>query len=251
MSVTYLDVCNEVLADLNDILLTSSTFTSAVNIQLHVKNVVNKAYYDLNNPEFKWPWLATAAPTDGYLGNTYVEVSPGTQFYLLKTGSTGINDDYGAINWKSFSLTTEGTSGAVAPYIVKKLHYLSLEEWQEGYSVKEAKEKAEAGTGGIPTRIFPSPDNRRFGISPIPDTTYRVYFYAWDRPTRLVNYNDVLELPDQYSSVLVSRARYYAWQRKENPQQAAIALQEYEAGLDGMVEQTTNSSPDYFRDTRI
>jgi len=96
-----------------------------------------------------------------------------------------------------------------------------------------------------------NPDGRRVGMSPIPDKAYRIYFYAWERPTKLSSYADPVAIPDQFVSVLVSRARYYAWQRKENPQQAAIADNEYQKGLRAMREQTIDAAPKAFTDDRV
>lgn len=248
MSFTYMSIVNEVLGEMNEVLLTSSTFASATNIQLSVKNFVNRAYWDINNPEFKWPWLSVGPDLLEDHGNVYVEVSAGTRWNLLKTGSSGINDDYGHIDWENFLLTTEGVSGETSPYTYKNLTYLELEEWKDWYSISEALNKS---TGASPKRVIRSKDGRYFGLSPIPDKTYRVYFYAWDRPSELSAYNDTFVFPDQYKNVLISRARYYAWQRKENEQQAAIALQEYEKGLRGMKQQELNEGPDAFTDDRI
>ena len=249
MATTYLEACNEVLADLNEIPLTSTNFTSAVSIQRHVKNIVNKAYMDLNNPEFMWPWLAVAEPQGAFMGNTYVSTVAGTTWYLLNPMSSGINDDYGHVDWNSFQLTTVGVPGATAPFVVKNLSFLDYREWKDKESIKQIRDSADTQVYTIPSYVVNSPDGRRFGLAGIPNGVYRVYFTAYNRPSKLVDYNDTLEIPDQYVTVLVSRARYYAWQRKENPNQAAIALQEYEQGLDGMVEQTINQAPDRFIST--
>ena len=38
-------------------------------------------------------------------------------------------------------------------------------------------------------------------------------------------------LPEQYSNIVTARMRYYVWQFKESPQQAAFALDDYKKGL--------------------
>ena len=251
MATTYLEVVNEILAEMNEVLLTSTNFASATNIQLHTKQVVNKAYFDLNNPEYKWPWLSTAASQDDYYGNTYIETVAGTRWYLLKAGSADQNSDYGHIDWENFSLTNEGVAGKTAPYDIRNLPYVELNEWRDHWAVSEELDKSDGQTYAVPRRIIRNPDGRRFGISPIPKEVYRIYFYAYDRPTKLVNFDDEIAIPDQFSSVLVSRARYYAWQRKENPNQAAIAEEEYKKGLKAMRQQTIDQGPDNFTDNRI
>lgn len=250
MATTYLEVCNSVLAEMNEVLLTDSNFGSATNIQLHTKNAVNKAYFDLNNPEYKWPWLSIAEPQNNYYGNVYVETVAGTRWYLCNSSSTGINDDYGHVDWEHFHLTEEGVAGKTAPYDMANLSYIELEEWRDHFAISEEKDKSNGQTYGIPKRVIRSPDGRRFGLSPIPKEVYRIYFWAWDRPVKLVNSTDPVVIPDQFVTVLESRARYYTWQRKENPQQAAIADQEYQDGLKAMRAQTIDQAPDAFTDTR-
>jgi len=251
MATTYLEVCNEVLAELNEVLLTEANFTSAKNIQLHIKNAVNKAYFDLNNPEYCWPWLSAASSLNDYYGNAYIDVEAGTRWYLIKTGSTDQNSDYGQVDWEHFTLTTEGVDGETSPYTVRNLSYISIEEWKDHFAISENLDKSNSQTYGTPKRIMRNPDGRRVGMSPIPDKAYRIYFYAWERPTKLSSYADPVAIPDQFVSVLVSRARYYAWQRKENPQQAAIADNEYQKGLRAMREQTIDAAPKAFTDDRV
>lgn len=251
MSLTYMGVVNELLSEMNEVLLTSSTFASATNIQRHTKEAVMKAYLDINNPEFKWPWLQTAASQSDYFGNTYIETVAGQRWYLLKDGSADFNSDYGHVDWNNFLLTEEGVAGKTAPYVIRNLDYITVEEWKDWYLTSESQDKSNSQVYGVPLRVIRNPDNRRFGLSPIPKEVYRIYFYAWDRPVEITLYNDTLVLPDQYKQVLLSRARYYTWQRKENQQQAQIALQEYEAGLKGMQQQELNPAPDCITDTRI
>lgn len=247
MSTTYLEICNEVLSELNEVLLTTATFSAAVNIQRHVKEAVNRAYMDINNPEHKWPWLSAAAPVGERFGNVVQETVADQRWYLIKEGSAGIDSDYGHIDWESFELTTEGVAGETSPYTNKVLKYLDLDDWRDHFARKEAQ----AITGNEPYYIIKNPDGRRFGLSPIPDKVYKLYYYAWNRPTKLINYDDTVNLPDQYVHVLVSRARYYAWQRKEHAENSQIALQDYLKGLKGMRQQTIDQFPDSMMDSRI
>lgn len=251
MATTYLEAVNEVLSEMNEVLLTSTNFASATNIQRHVKEAVNRAYFDVNNPEHKWQWLSVAAPQNDRVGNVYQETVAGQRWYLLNPNATDFNDDYGHVDWNNFELTTEGVAGETTPYDNERLMYIELEEWQDHFARAENIDKGDGQQYGTPYRVIASPDGRRFGLSPIPDKVYRIYYYAWDRPTKLVNHNDTVNLPDQYIPVLISRARYYGWQRKESSENAAIALQDYEKGLKGMRQQTVDSFPDAITDSRV
>ena len=43
MAETFLNLSNELLRELNEVSLTSTTFSSAIGVQAHVKDSVNRA----------------------------------------------------------------------------------------------------------------------------------------------------------------------------------------------------------------
>ncbi len=51
MATTYLDITNEVLRELNEVILTSANFDSAIGIQAFVKDAINKSIFDIANEE--------------------------------------------------------------------------------------------------------------------------------------------------------------------------------------------------------
>ena len=73
---TYLTLVNNVLKELNEVELTSSTFSSSRGIQTAVKTFVNKAVNDLYTAEVEWPWLYTSTTQD---------VNSGQQEYTFPT----------------------------------------------------------------------------------------------------------------------------------------------------------------------
>ena len=205
---TYLNLTNELLREMNEVELTSSTFGSAVGIQQHAKDCINRGYLDIVNEEPQWPFLATAesGATDPMYGNVYVETVANQRWYELKESSSSLINDYGYVDWDNFLLTTVGVSS-------------------------ENKDDAEDANGGTPARVTRSPDGRKFALSPIPDKVYRIWFYAYDLPTELSAHSDTTVFPNIYNSVLMARARYYLHQFKENPQSSAFALEDYKRGL--------------------
>jgi hypothetical protein len=58
-------------------------------------------------------------------------------------------------------------------------------------------------------------DGRSFGLSPIPDKAYKIWYFAFVAPTELVDYSDNIIFPDVFKTVLLARARYYIHQFKE------------------------------------
>ena len=250
MSTTYLTATNEILKELNEVELTSANFASAVGIHAFVKDIINRAYFDIVNAEDEWPWLIEGVPEEPFAGSLYIETVVGQRWYLLKTASADIRTDFKTVDWDNFYLTNYGVAGATEPYANDRLKYLSTAQfnyWRE----QDNAQHFQSDGYGQPKRITRSADNRYFGVSPLPDKVYRVYFNAWIQPSRLSAFGDEIVIPDNWINVLYARARYYMWQFKESPQQAAFANEEYLQGLAKMRRSLIEPTPDDMRDDRI
>jgi len=252
MVKTYLTLTNEVLRELNEVVLTSSNFASATGIQQFVKQVINKSINDIANEEPQLPFFSAGVSggTDPFYGNTTVASVAGTRWYTLKAGSSSIIDDFASIDWDDFYITTINVSGETAPFVSKGLKFLSLADWTRYHRDSENIDDADSQSYGEPTYVIKSPDNRKFGLSPIPDKVYNVHFYAFTKPTELSAFGDVITLPDQYSNLITARARYYTWQFKESPQQAAFAMDDYKRGMRQMKSNLINPAPRDMTDDR-
>jgi hypothetical protein len=252
MATTYLELTNEVLRELNEIPLTSANFTSAVGLQQFVKDSINKSIFDIANEEPQLPFLAVgeSGGTDPFYGNVTVASVAGTRWYELKASSSSLKDDYASIDWDDFYLTTINVSGESAPFVSKGLGFLSLADWKRYYRDSENVDDADAQSYGEPSRVIKSPDGRKFGLSPIPDKVYNIHFYAFDKPTKLSAHGDTVVFPEQYTNVITARARYYVWQFKESPQQAAFAMDDYKKAMRTMKSNLVNPTPRAMTDDR-
>ena len=249
MAKTYLSLVNDLLVEINEPELTS--VASAVGVQKQVSKCVNRAYFDIVDAVDNWAWLATNTPQNEYYGNTFIETVAGTRWYLLKAGSTSVDTDYDAVDWDRFTATTEGVSGKSAPHTINKLSFITLDVWRNTYARNEELDKSSSSPAyGVPLRVIRSSDGRRFGLSPIPDDVYRIYFNAYNRPSELSNDTDEVLFPEQYKPVLLARARYYIYQFKDNISQTQLALDEYKKGLDKMINQLNAPQPKYVEDDR-
>ena len=132
---------------------------------------------------------------------------------------------------------------------LKGLRLLNHADWRRYYRDSENTDDANS-SHGEPKFVIKSPDNRKFGLSPIPDKVYNVHFYAFNRPTALSAHSDEIVFPEQYSNVITARVRYYVWQFKESPQQAAFALDDYKKGLKYMKSNLMNPTPRRMTDDR-
>jgi|TARA_R100001463_G_scaffold2267_2_gene9641 hypothetical protein len=253
MATTYLTLTNEVLRELNEVQLTSANFSDAVGIQAFVKESINKSLNDIANAEPQLPFFAVAASggTDPFYGNVTVASVAGQRWYTLKAGSSSITTDYASIDWDDFYITTISVSGETAPYVSKGLKFITLADWTRYLRDGENADDADAQTYGEPKYVIRSPDNRKFGLSPIPDKVYNVHFYAYNAPTALSAHGDAIVLPDQYASVITAKTRYYVHQFKENLQQAAFALDDYKKSIRTMKSNLINPQPKDMTDDRI
>ena len=195
---------------------------------------------------YKWPFLSTgeSGSTDPMYGNVYIETVAGTRWYELKPASSSIVEDYGYIDWDNFLLTTVGVSGESAPYTIRNLRFTTIEEWKDYLRLAQNQDDADTQQYGVPDRIIRSPDSRNFGVSPIPDKVYRIWFYAYNQPTELSAHSDAIV-------VLIARTRYYVYQFKENPQMSAFSLEDYKRGLRLMKLHLMEPAPGYFKDDRM
>jgi|TARA_R100000455_G_C6261428_1_gene116777 hypothetical protein len=252
MATTYLEITNEVLRELNEVILTSANFSSAIGIQSFVKDSINTSIFDIANEEPQLPFFSVgvSGSTDPFYGNVTVATVAGQRWYLLKSGSSSITTDYSSLDWDDFYITTINVSGETAPFVSKGLKFLTLTDWRRYYRDGENADDADSQNYGEPRYVYRSPDHRKFGLSPIPDKVYNVHFYAFEKPTALSAFDDTIALPDQYKNVITAKTRYYVHQFKNNLQQAAFALDDYKKAMRQMKSNLINPQPKYMTDDR-
>jgi len=222
------------LYEINEVPLTAANFASSTNIQRFVRAAVNRAYNDIHDEEHKWPWMAAGEASEEYLGNAYIETVVGQRWYDLKPTATTIDDQYAHIDWDSFTLTEEGVATKEAPYVVKSMKEISVTDWKRRYSAYENRDKSDTQTYGVPVRVMRYSNQVQFGISPIPDEVYRIYYFAWEQLTPLDLATDEIVMPSQYKPVLMARIRYYVHQFKKNIDESRSAGADYKKGLKRM-----------------
>ena len=131
------------------------------------------------------------------------------------------------------------------------MRFTTTESWKDYRRISENLDDADGQQYGVPDRVIKSPDNRKLGLSPIPDKVYRVWFYAYALPTELSAFGDEIVFPNIYKPVLLNRARYYIYQFKESPQFSAFALEDYKRGLRLMKLNLMEPNPGEFKDDRM
>jgi hypothetical protein len=97
--------------------------------------------------------------------------------------------------------------------------------------------------------VFRTPD-QKFGVHPAPDNAYELVYEYYRVSVDLTNATDVPTLPEQFRSVIVDGAMYYAYTFRGNTQDATLHLQKFEEGIKDMRTLYINRY-DYVRDTRV
>lgn len=216
--MTYLDVINAVLRDTNEVPLTPTNFHNARGFHAFLKEAVNRALMDMVNYTTEWPWLANV-PMDNDVSahSNELETDRRTAIYEFP-------GDVMEVDWDTFVLTD------MRGRETRPLTPISYEEWAHyGHAdVLSNRNKEDIGT---PSVIYKTKDGKGFGVSPVPDKSYRIQYISWHSPALLKDPTDKLPFPDRFYTVLVHRARYYAWMFRENIDQARLARDDYAGGI--------------------
>ena len=109
MAETYLTLTNKVLARLNEVELTSTTFTSARGIQTQVKNAINESIRYINQREFNYPFNH-ATDSETLVAGTFKYSIPATAkladydtFRVVKDSDLGVSGGkLNSMNYKEY-----------------------------------------------------------------------------------------------------------------------------------------------------
>lgn len=216
--MTYLDIINAVLRDTNEVPLTATNFQNARGFHAFLKEAVNRSLMDMVNYTTEWPWLANV-PMDVGVSAHSNEIDTERRQAIYE-----FPGDVMEVDWDTFVLTDMRgrESRPITP--------ISYEEWAH-YGHADVLSNRTNEDIGTPTVIYKTKDGKGFGLSPVPDKTYRIQFISWHSPELLRNPTDTLPFPERYYTVLVHRARYYAWMFRENIEQARLARGDYNEGI--------------------
>lgn len=211
---TYIDLCNLVLGQLNEVQFTAATFSSPTGFHKHVKDAINFAHRDIAQAEIEWPF-------------SYQNI---TKTLTAEVNTIAVESDMQRIDWESFHLVRDDNlaDGAV---IGRHLEAITFDE----FNIYHRAIDEQNNTGiRLPIFIWQSPDNLTFGITPIPDRAYQINYSYFGFETELVNNTDVSAVPDRFRKVVFHGAMYYAYLFRDNQEAALLALDKFEDGVKNM-----------------
>ena len=210
---TYIALVNELLRRLNETTLDTAGdgFGDARNLQAIAKDAINSSTREILQVSQEWPFTLT----------TYTEtLSAGTGTYAWQT-------DASKIDWDTFYLK-KLTSADNEPKLLPVIKY---EDYLKYHRPLEDKSGESGRT--VPTTIYQTQE-RKFGVTPVPDAAYEIEYRYWSFPSDLTAFNDVSIIPDRFKHVLIDGAMMYMMIFRSNEQSAVLHQQKFDKGIDTM-----------------
>lgn len=226
---TFLEVVNLALREVNEIPMTEQQLANARGLQQFAKESTNRAFFDISNESTKWSWLQKTMNTA--LDEEVRKLTIGTQWYDTETLVDGIRQEP---DFYTFLLTDKDLTStdpvviASKPELVKNLEFITYDEWIRRFRVEDF-----AGNVGEPKYVIKYGEDK-YGFSPVPDKEYSITYGVRSNAVRFTLATDVIPIPEEFITVLVSRIKYYLWLFRENDVQANFSLGEYREGLINM-----------------
>lgn len=209
---TFLSLTNQVLAELNEVPLNTTTFPIATGFSLVAKNAVNKAIRLINSQQYEWPF--------NHVYGTQV-LTPGTQFYALPANAKLVDFD-------SFVVGEDQT--LPNPQTAQYLPQISYDEFLQKYYPQDLQSTIDSSLYAPPLLVVPS-QAQQFIVTPIPDQAYTITFDYWQTQTDMVNATDLCTVPDRFDYNTVEGAMYYCYKFRENLEAAGTSMTEFEKGI--------------------
>lgn len=231
----FLTLTNLALTRLNEVLLTSSTFSTATGPQADMQNAVNAAIADISRREQQWPF--------NYSKQTFT-TTPGTQEY---TPPSTVK----VIKWSTFGITANPTASPAI--IASTLYEADYNTW--AMRRRPTDQNLSNTQWTVPTGVIKGDDGNIILTPPPGDPnnsmqTYNIYYDAWADPAAMVLYSDTCSIPDIYNYVITDGAMYYGYNFRSDVAARAEAKMKFDQGITEMQRQLIKPT-DSFKSLQI
>jgi hypothetical protein len=227
MATTFITLVNDTLRRLNEVEVTSDDFSSVIGFRAQVKDAVNASIQEISQREFEFPF--------NYVAGTLTLVA-GTAQYSLAS-------NFKVAEWDSFRIAKDDSINADA----SRLKQIDYDTFIKRFYSRDGN--AGSSDRDTPTYVYRTLDNKA-GFTPIPDLAYTVNYNYFVYNDDLSASTDTMAIPDQFKHVVVDGAMYHSYMFRDNSQQAGIAKQKFDQGIDHMRTILINRFTD-LRDTRV
>jgi hypothetical protein len=206
---TYISLTNELLRRVGEVVMDSTEFTGARNVQGLAKQAINSSVRELMHSAQEWPFALVT----------------GTQ--TLATDGTSVYDfpaNFSSVDWESFYLRHLPAADNQA----RRLPVMSYPEYLDYRRPND--DMAGAGGYGATELVFQTQDNK-FGVSPAADQPYVVEYKYWLFPEDMVVATDVCIVPSRFDNVIIDGGMTYMMLYRSNEQSATIHRDRFEQGI--------------------
>lgn len=211
MAYDYLGLVNEVNRRLNEVELTSGTFSSAKGFHAIVKDAVNASLRDVYHSHYEWPF-------NHVIGEESLSV--GTTRYAFPS-------DANTIDFDTFRIIESASLGNDT----RRLGVITYDEYLQAYISQE--HTSDTSRRGTPVKVFHATGNE-FGVVPAPDKNYEVVYEYYRIPVDLEKHDDVPSVPERFRHTVIDGAMYHAYMFRSNEQAASISKGKFEEGIKRM-----------------
>lgn len=226
---TFLTLTNLVLGRLNEVILNSSTFSTATGVQLNIQNAVNAAVADISRREQQWPFN---------YGQQNFSTVVGVQEYTPPASVS-------TIKWDTFGITrNDSSSPAIVAATLTELDY---NEWAR--SKRWQDQQANATNWTVPAFVVKGDDGKIILSGP-PGQIMNVYYDAWANQAAMVNWNDTCNVPDIYNYVIGDGTIWYGYDFRSDTQAQDRAKSKFDEGVKEIQRQLIKPT-DGFKSTMI
>ena len=212
---------------MGEVVLDSTEFAGARNIQALAKNAINSSIRELMHGAQEWPFALT----------TY------TQTMTVGTGTYSFPSDLSSVDWESFYLK-KLTAVENNP---SRLAVLTYVDHLDNYRPNE--DMTGVGGRGVPVAVYQTQESK-FGVTPKPDQAYEIEYKYWSFPAALSADTDVTIIPDRFNGVLLDGAMFNMLMFRSNEQGASIFKEKFDTGIRTM-RRVLLDEPLYMRSTMI
>ena len=130
----------------------------------------------------------------------------------------------------------------------QRLPFVSYDDWVRRFSQRDLTNLS--SSHAEPEFVYKT-QSGKLGLTPIPDRNdYRIVFEYWKEHTELSAHGDTPDLDDRYADLIITKAKYYAYQLRSDPEHASISLKEFNDGLKKLHNDIV-IKPEYIRDLRV
>lgn len=209
---TYISLTNELLRRMGEVVMDSTEFDGARNIQALAKQAVNSSVRELMHSAQEWPFALVT--------HTQTLATDGTATYSFPT-------DTSSVDWESFYLK-QLTAANNEP---RRLPVMTYAQYLDERRPND--DTSGSGGYGVTEAVYQTQESK-FGVTPRADQAYIIEYKYWSFPADMSAATDTCLVPTRFDNVVIDGAMTYMMLYRSNEQSAALHRDRFEQGIKTM-----------------